>query len=59
MERLYKVVNAQCDTDPARLEQARQELVKLQAGDADNLAIWREMIRLSQAQFDTIYDRLG
>ena len=59
MERLYKVVNAQCDADPARLEQACQELVKLQAGDADNLAIWREMIRLSQAQFDTIYGRLG
>ena len=38
---------------------SRRELVKLQAGDADNLAIWREMIRLSQAQFDTIYRRLG
>ena len=59
MERLYKVINAQCDADPARLEAARQELVKLQAGDGDNLAIWREMIRLSQAQFDTIYGRLG
>jgi arginyl-tRNA synthetase len=59
MERLYKVVNAQCDADPARLELARQELVKLQAGDADNLAIWREMQRLSQAQFDTLYGRLG
>lgn len=59
MERLYKVVNTQCDADPACLEQARQELVKLQAGDADNLTIWREMIRLSQAQFDTIYGRLG
>ena len=59
MERLYKLVNAQCDADPARLELAKQELVKLQAGDADNLAIWKEMIRLSQVQFDTIYGRLG
>jgi arginyl-tRNA synthetase len=59
MERLYKTVSAQCDAEPARRDQARQELVKLQAGDADNLAIWREMIRLSQAQFDTIYGRLG
>ena len=59
MERLYKVVNAQCDADPARLEQAKQELVKLQAGDAENLGIWKEMIRLSQAQFDAIYGRLG
>jgi len=37
----------------------RQELVKLQAGDEENLAIWQEMIRLSQAQFEAIYGRLG
>jgi arginyl-tRNA synthetase len=59
MERLYKTVNTQCDADPARLEAARQELVRLQAGDPENLAIWREMIRLSQVQFDTLYGRLG
>jgi len=59
MERLYKAVNTQCDADPARLEAARQELVRLQAGDPENLAIWREMIRLSQVQFDTLYGRLG
>ena len=59
MERLYKKVNAECKADPAALESARQELVKLQSGDAENLAIWREMIALSQVQFDTIYARLG
>jgi arginyl-tRNA synthetase len=59
LERLYKVINTDCDANPPRLEEAKQELVKLQAGDAENTAIWREMIRLSQAQFDTIYGRLG
>lgn len=59
LERLYKVINAECDADPARLEEAKQELVKLQAGDAENIAIWKEMIRLSQVQFDAIYGRLG
>jgi arginyl-tRNA synthetase len=59
LERLYKVINAECDANPARLEEAKQELVKLQAGDAENLSIWREMVRLSQVQFDTIYGRLG
>ncbi len=44
---------------PPVLDQARQELVKLQSGDAENLAIWREMIALSEVQFDTIYSRLG
>ena len=59
LERLYKVINAECDLNPARLEEAKQELVKLQAGDAENIFIWKEMIRLSQIQFDTIYARLG
>ena len=59
LERLYKVINAECDAQPARLEEAKAELVKLQAGDAGNIAIWKEMIRLSQIQFDTIYARLG
>ncbi len=59
MERLYKLINAACEKDPAVLENARQELVKLQGGDAENLAIWREMIVLSEKQFQTVYGRLG
>lgn len=59
LERIYKKVNAACDADPAVREAAKAELVKLQAGDGENLGIWREMIRLSQVQFDTIYGRLG
>jgi arginyl-tRNA synthetase len=64
MERLYKSVSAQCNPEKpgfnqATLDRARSELVKLQAGDPENLAIWRDMIRLSQAQFQTIYGRLG
>ena len=59
LERLYKVVNAECDANPLRLEEAKSELVKLQSGDAENVTIWKEMIALSQKQFDTIYGRLG
>lgn len=59
MERLYKAVDMATRGDPAILERARQELVKLQNGDPENLEIWREMIALSQHQFDTIYSRLG
>jgi arginyl-tRNA synthetase len=59
MERLYKKINTACEADPAVLDRARQELVRLQSGDAENLAIWREMIALSQRQFDHIYARLG
>jgi len=64
LERLYREINALCDDgkptfDAAVREAAKNELVKLQAGDAENLGIWREMQRLSQLQFDAIYGRLG
>jgi arginyl-tRNA synthetase len=59
MERIYKLISGRCKSDPATLEAARSELVKLQAGDEENLALWHEMQRLSQGQFDTIYGRLG
>jgi len=64
MERIYKLISSRCDPakpefDQDTLEKARAELVKLQAGDAENLAIWKDMIRLSQTQFETIYGRLG
>ncbi len=55
LERLYKKVNA----DEALRDAARAELVKLQAGDPENLAIWQRMIALSQEQFDQVYGRLG
>jgi arginyl-tRNA synthetase len=59
MERIYKLVSARCKEDPVVLDHVRQELVQLQAGESKNLALWHEMIRLSQSQFDTIYGRLG
>ena len=59
MERLYKLVTAASATDETVRDQAKQELVKLQSGDEENLKIWREMIVLSEKQFDTIYNRLG
>jgi arginyl-tRNA synthetase len=59
LERLYKIINTECDANPARLEEAKAELVKLQNGDAVNYNIWRDMIVLSQMQFDRIYGRLG
>jgi arginyl-tRNA synthetase len=59
MERLYKMVSASSEAMQTVRDAARQELVKLQGGDAENLRIWREMIALSQKQFDTIYGRLG
>ena len=59
MERLYKMINNACELDPKVLEAARQELVRLQGGDEENLRLWREMITLSESQFQRVYARLG
>jgi arginyl-tRNA synthetase len=59
MERLYKLISTASKSDEKVLEAVRLELVKLQNGDEENLKIWREMIALSERQFDEIYSRLG
>ncbi len=59
LERLYREVHQAAEADPAVLEAARQELVKLQRGDPENLAIWQRMLELSREAFDRIYQRLG
>jgi len=57
--RLYKETNALSESDPAVLAACREELVKLQAGDPENLAIWNECVAHSWREFDAIYARLG
>jgi arginyl-tRNA synthetase len=41
------------------MKQAREELVKLQAGDAENLALWQDFVRVSLGEFHKTYARLG
>ncbi|MGA2140218.1 MAG: arginine--tRNA ligase [Verrucomicrobiia bacterium] len=55
LERLYKYVN---DRKELR-DDAKAELVKLQQGDAENTAIWKNIIDLSMQEFGKIYQRLG
>lgn len=58
LERLYKAADAASKADPAVLEAARAELVKLQAGDAENLALWQKINAISSSAFQKIYERL-
>jgi arginyl-tRNA synthetase len=44
---------------PALLLEARAELVKLQAGDPENVALWKQFVDVSMKEFDRIYKRLG
>jgi arginyl-tRNA synthetase len=57
--RIYKETNERAATDPAVRESARQELVKLQAGDPENFSIWKETVDLSLKEFERVYQLLG
>ena len=58
MGRLYKIVDARGKKDPQILEQARQEIAALHAGDQDNLAIWKQLREASEPQLEAMYQRL-
>lgn len=57
--RIYMVANSRAEVDPATADACREELTKLQAGDAENMGIWRECVRLSMEELDRTYARLG
>ena len=59
LERLYVKSYAKTKEDENWMTQCRQELVKLQAGDKGNLALWKEFVALSLQEFQRIYNRLG
>ncbi len=56
--RVYRDVTAAEKENPALTELCKAELVKLQAGDPENLAIWQQCIDVSKIGLQKIYDRL-
>ncbi|WP_193214139.1 arginine--tRNA ligase [Luteolibacter marinus] len=56
--RLYRHASDSAKADETIREACRLELVKLQAGDDENLGIWHRCIELSRIGLDRIYDRL-
>ncbi|MFY8217019.1 MAG: arginine--tRNA ligase [Chthoniobacterales bacterium] len=53
--RLYRDVNALEASDESVKSAVREELVKLQSGDAENLSIWQEVVATSLVEFQKIY----
>jgi arginyl-tRNA synthetase len=58
LERLYKAADAATKENPATLDAARAELVKLQNGDPENLALWKKINAISAGAFEEIYRKL-
>lgn len=58
LERVYIRSYERSQEDEAWRDQARAELVKLQQGDPENEALWKQFGELSLAEFAKIYTRL-
>ena len=43
----------------ALMDRARAETLKLQRGDAENTALWKEFLQVSLAEFEQVYQRMG
>jgi arginyl-tRNA synthetase len=56
--RIYKETNERSTKDPQVRETCRRELVKLQAGDRENVDIWNECVAFSMQDFDHVYKLL-
>ncbi|HEY8966334.1 MAG TPA: arginine--tRNA ligase [Candidatus Methylacidiphilales bacterium] len=59
LEALYQQVHEASKTDEAIQEEARKELLKLQQGDPESLALWKRFVAATLAELDKIYGRLG
>ena len=59
LENLYRQGNAWTKEDQSNLNEAREELVKLQNGDPENLNLWEKIREISMTSFHSIYKMLG
>ena len=60
LEKCYVLSAAKAkEEDGVWKEDCKRELVKLQQGDAENLALWKKFIDISIGEFDRMYQKLG
>ncbi len=58
-ERLYREGTALLENDSKARDESREELVKLQNGDRENMALWEEIRNVSLQALQEIYDLLN
>jgi arginyl-tRNA synthetase len=54
----YQAARVKFDSVPDFADRARRRVVMLQAGDEDTLRLWHELVDMSKAYFNRIYQRL-
>jgi arginyl-tRNA synthetase len=55
----YKDARKRFDEDPGFAERARKRVVLLQGGDAETLALWKELVDATRKHAQALYDELG
>jgi arginyl-tRNA synthetase len=58
LDRVYKLASARAKEEPDFDESARQELAKLQSGDAGNRAMWQRLVAVTRTSLDRVYGEL-
>jgi arginyl-tRNA synthetase len=59
LEEFYRAAKKRFDEDPAFAAQSRDRVVRLQAGEAEELSLWKKIIEESRRHFEAIYDRMN
>jgi arginyl-tRNA synthetase len=59
LEGFYRAAKKRFDEDPAFAEESRRRVVRLQAGEPEELAQWQRICDVTRAYIASIYDRLG
>ncbi|PXA04912.1 arginine--tRNA ligase [Coraliomargarita sinensis] len=59
LDQLYKDGSALEKEQPELRDVSRDELVKLQNGDPDNTALWQQIVDISMAAFDKLFEQMG
>ncbi len=58
LERIYVKFSEEAKLDPELEVMAREELRKVQAGDEENIALWKDFINCSLKEYDKVYKKL-
>ncbi|WP_273432491.1 arginine--tRNA ligase [Chitinibacter tainanensis] len=59
LENFYRKSKVRFDEDAVFADTARQYVVKLQGGDAEVLALWKQFVEVSMQHCQAVYDKLG
>jgi arginyl-tRNA synthetase len=59
LEEFYRAAKKRFDEDSTFATQSRDRVVRLQAGEAEELALWQMIMRESRHHFEAIYERMN